>query len=352
MAALSPSPTHRDRFLNATRRQPVDRPPVWLMRQAGRYLPEYREKRTGRTFLDLVRSPEIAAELTCQPIRRFDLDAAIIFSDILVPFTAMGLEVSFTEGVGPRIDPPIRSRAAVERLEAFDPETRTGFLGEAIGLVRRELGPAWPVIGFCGGPFTMAAYAIEGGASRDFARTKAMIREDRATFEELLARIVDATIPYVGMQVLAGADAFQIFDSWAGCLDAATWRAVVQPCFERLVTCAKALGAPVIVYAKDAGHLLDGFAEAAPDVLSLDPKVDGREAVRRFGDRFALQGNLDPQVLTGPPDAARRAAEGVLASFAGAPGHIFNVGAGLVPESDPAAVAAVVEAVRAWRAPA
>jgi uroporphyrinogen decarboxylase len=285
-------------------------------------------------------------------MRRFDFDAAIIFSDILVPFHAMGLEVSFSEGIGPRIDPPVRSREAVERLEAFDPEEKTGFLQQAIGLVRRELGPSKPVIGFCGGPFTMAAYAIEGGASRDFARTRAMLRDDRATFEELLARIVDASIPYVGMQVLAGADALQIFDSWAGILDAATWRAVVLPYLERLVTCAKALNVPVIVYAKDAGHLLDGFAEAGPHVLSLDPKVDGREAVRRFGDRFSLQGNLDPQVLIGAPDAAARAAANVLDSFSGAPGHVFNVGAGLTPDVNPDSVAAVVEAVRAWRIPA
>ena len=348
--AATPTPiTPRLRLLNAFRRLPVDRPPVWLMRQAGRYLPEYRQVREGRAFLDLVRSPELAAEVTCQPIRKFDLDAAIIFSDILVPFVAMGLDVSFVEGAGPRIDPPIRTRAAVERLEAFDPEERTGFLGQAIGLVRRELGPTRPIIGFCGGPFTMAAYAVEGGASRDYARTLALLREDPATFEELLARIVDATIPYLGMQVLAGVDAVQIFDTWAGLLDAATWRTAVRPFLDRLVACAKALNVPVIVYAKDAGHLLDGFAECAPDVLSLDPRVDGRDAARRFGARFALQGNLDPAVLTGPPDLAARAAAGVLESFAAAPGYVFNVGAGLVPESNPESVAAVVECVRAWK---
>jgi uroporphyrinogen decarboxylase len=350
--AAPPTPTFRQRFLNAARRQPVDRPPVWLMRQAGRYLAEYREARAGRAFLDLVRSPEIAADITCQPIRRFDLDAAIIFSDILVPFAAMGLDVSFVEGVGPRIDPPVRTRAAVERLEAFDPEEKTGFLGRTIGLVRRELGPSRPIIGFCGGPFTMAAYAVEGGASPDYARTLGLLREDPATFDELLARIVDATIPYLGMQALAGADALQIFDTWAGLLDAASWRRAVKPALERLVTCAKAFGVPVIVYAKDAGHLLDGFAECAPDVLSLDPRVDGRDAVRRFGSRFALQGNLDPAALVGPPEAAGKAATDVLTAFRGAPGYVFNVGAGLTPESRPESVAAVVEAVRGWRPPA
>jgi uroporphyrinogen decarboxylase len=341
--------TPRERFLAAARRQPVDRPPVWFMRQAGRYLPEYQKTKGGRPFLEAVRDPRVACELTCQPVRRFGVDAAVIFCDILVPAAAMGLGVTFEDGVGPRIDPAVRDRAAVERLEAFDPDEKTRFLADAIGLVRRELGPGMPVIGFCGGPFTVASYAIEGGGSRDFARTLAMVRDDRATFEELLARVVDATVPYLGMQVLAGADALQIFDSWAGALDAATWRAVVQPYFERLVVCAKALGVPVIVYAKDGGPLLDAFAEAGPDVLGLDARVDGREAVRRFGSRFALQGNLDPEALQGDPEAAVRAAEAVLESFAGAPGHIFNVGSGLVPESNPDCVAAVVEAVKAWR---
>jgi uroporphyrinogen decarboxylase len=341
--------TPRERFLAAARRKAVDRRPIWLMRQAGRYLPEYRRVKGGRQFLDLVRSPEIAAELTCQPIRRFDLDAAIIFSDILVPFVAMGMDVRFEEGVGPRLDPPVRTRADVERLEAFDPEEGAGFLAAAIGLVRRELGPTRPIIGFCGGPFTMASYAIEGGPPRDFARTLAMAREDRSTFEELLARIVDATIPYIGMQVLAGADALQIFDSWAGALDEATWRASVHPYVERLVACAKALDVPVILYAREGDHLLGELAAARPDVLGLGADVNGAAATARFGASFALQGNLDPAVLVGAPEAAGRAAEAVLSAFSAAPGHIFNLGGGVTPDSNPDCVAAVVEAVRNWR---
>jgi uroporphyrinogen decarboxylase len=319
------------------------------MRQAGRYLPEYRKAKGGRAFLDVVRDAEVAAELTLQPMRRFDFDAAIIFSDILVPFAAMGMDVRFEEGVGPRLAPPVRGMADVERLEAFDPEERAGFVKDAIQLVRRELGPTHPLIGFCGGPFTMAAYAIEGGSPGGFEKTKALLRDDPKAFDELLARIVDATIPYLGMQALAGADALQIFDSWAGVLDAATWRASVHGHVERLVVCARALGVPVILYARDGAGLLDAFAEAGPDVLGLGAAVDPREAVRRFGSRFALQGNLDHQVLTGPPDAAAEAAVAVLEAFAGAPGHVFNVGAGLVPETNPDAVAAVVRAVREWR---
>jgi uroporphyrinogen decarboxylase len=342
--------TPRDRFLGAARREAVDRRPVWLMRQAGRYLPEYRGVKADRSFLDLARSPEIAAELTCQPLRRFDLDAAIIFSDILIPFVAMGMDVRYEAGAGPRIDPPVRSMQAVERIEAFDPEERTGFLGEAIGLVRREIGADRPIIGFCGGPLTMAAYAIEGGGSRDFTRTLAMLRDDSAAFEELLARLVDASIPYLGMQALAGADALQIFDSWAGIVDAATWRRVVHPHVERLVTCAKALGVPVILYARDGAHLLDDFADAGPDVLGLGATVDARDAASRFGASFALQGNLDPAILLAAPEEAARAARAVLDSFAGAPGHIFNVGAGVGPGTNPDCVAAVVDAVHAWEA--
>jgi uroporphyrinogen decarboxylase len=348
MAALT-SMTPRERFLAAARREPVDRRPVWLMRQAGRYLPEYRKLKGGRPFLDLVRDPGVAAELTLQPMRRFDLDAAIIFCDILVPFSAMGMDVRFEEGIGPRIDPPVRTRADVERLQAFDPEARAGYLRDAIGLVRRELGPTRPIIGFCGGPFTMASYVIEGGAPGDFARTKAMLRDDRKTFEELLARIVDATIPYIGMQVLAGADALQVFESWGGALDAATWKEVVHPYVERLVVCARALNVPVILYARDGDHLLDAFAAAAPDVLGVGAGVNGREASAKFGRAFALQGNLDPAALVGSPAAAARAATAVLSQFAGAPGHIFNVGAGLVPETNPESVAAAVAAVRDWR---
>jgi uroporphyrinogen decarboxylase len=347
--AIESTMSPKARFLAAARRLPVDRRPVWLMRQAGRYLPEYKKAKGSRAFMDVVRSAEIAAELTLQPLRRFPLDAAIIFCDILVPLSAMGLDVRFVEGSGPRLDPPVRTRADVDRLEPFDPEAKTGFLRDAIGLVARDLGALWPVIGFCGGPFTVAAYAVEGGGSRDFARTKALLQEDRATFDELLTRIVDATIPYMGMQVLAGCSAFQIFESWGGALDAATWHEVVHPHMERLVVCGKALGVPVIVYARDGAHLLDALAEAGPDVLGLGPDVDVGGAVARFGDRFALQGNLDPAVLAGPPATAVAAAERVLAAFAGARGHIFNVGAGITPDANPESVGAVVDAVRAWK---
>ncbi|HYC78385.1 MAG TPA: uroporphyrinogen decarboxylase [Planctomycetota bacterium] len=336
----------RERFLRAARRSPVDVAPIWMMRQAGRYLPEYRALREGTTFMERARSPEIAAELTLQPIRRFGFDAAVIFSDILVPAAAMGVDVTFEEKVGPALTPPVRTRADVERLGPFDPDRRTGFLGEAIRRVRGALGDERAIVGFCGGPWTVAGYLVEGGSSRDFGRLKAMLYGEPETFDELMARLVDAHVPYLGMQVEAGADALQIFESWGGELDARTYRARVLPHLERLTTAAKSLGVPTIVFCNGGSHLLDVFAEAGPDVLSLDWRADARAAVARFGDRFALQGNLDPGALLAGPEAAAREAHAVLDAFVDAPGHVFNLGAGLTPQVPVASVQAVVDAVR------
>jgi uroporphyrinogen decarboxylase len=342
--------TPRERFIGAARRKPVDRPPVWLMRQAGRYLPEYRALREGRSFMDMVRTPDLAAEITCQPIRRFDFDAAVIFSDILVPVAAMGRSVHFEEGRGPIVDPVVRTRAHVDGLEAFDPERSTGFVGDAIRLVRRELGPDRPIIGFCGGPFTVASYMVEGRSSRDFTRVKGLLHGDRATFTELLSRVVEASIPYLGMQVEAGADALQIFESWGGALDAPTFCEAVLPHVEKLIVCAKALGVPVILYVNGGAHLVEALAWAGPDVLSLDWRADVPRIVAAMGDRFAFQGNMDPGALFGTPEAAAREATRVLDRFAGASGHIFNLGSGILPETPIACVEAVVAAVRAREA--
>jgi uroporphyrinogen decarboxylase len=341
--------TGRRRMTEAARRRPVDRTPIWMMRQAGRYLPEYRELGKGRTFMDRARNPELAAELTLQPIRRFGMDAAVIFSDILIPLAAMGVEVSFEEKIGPVVRPPVKTRADVERLTAFDPTRETGFLGDAIRLVRRELGAERAIVGFCGGPWTVAGYAIEGGSSKDHGGTKALLHSDPATFSELLGRLVDAAIPYLGMQVEAGADVLQIFESWGGELDAPTYREAVLPHLERLVVGAKATGAPVILFCNGGSHLLDVFADAGPDVLSLDFRTDARDAIRRFGDRFAFQGNMDPGRLLATPAVAERAAHAVLDAFAGAAGHIFNLGAGLTPQVPVESVQAVVDAVRSRR---
>ena len=342
-----PTMTPRERFLAAARRRPVDRTPIWLMRQAGRWLPEYRALREGRAFMDMVRDPALAAELTCQPIRRFDFDAAVIFSDILVPASAMGVGVRFEEGRGPILEPVSRDRVAIERLEPFDPEESTGFLAEAIRRVRAELGPDRAIVGFCGAPFTVASYIVEGGSTRAFTHTKELLARDPALFAELLTRVVEASIPYLAMQVEAGADVLQIFDSWAGFLDHATYAAHVLPHLSRLVCVAKAIGVPLILYANHAAHLTDLLVSAGPDVLSLDASADVASAVGRWRSSLAFQGNLDHEALLGEPEAAAAAARATLERFKDANGHIFNLGSGCVPATRIDCVQAVVDVVRA-----
>lgn len=324
---------------------------MWIMRQAGRYLPEYHEIRQLGSFMETCRHAERAAEITCQPIRRFGMDAAVIFSDILVPAEAMGMDVSFEEGKGPRVQPALRSRADVDRLHAFDPEEDTGFLADAIRRVRKEVGAEQAIIGFCGAPFTTASYMIEGQSSRNFENTKAMLHGDPETFRELLDKIVDALIPYLGMQVDAGADVLQIFDSWGGALSAATYRESLFPPMERLVCATKALGCPVILYVNGDSHLLELLADLGPDVIGIDWRVDPTDARARIGDRTALQGNLDPSALFAPAETVVRMTEETLDRFGDAPGHIFNLGSGVLPKTPVECVQAVIETVQRRRNP-
>ncbi len=323
----------RERFLAAARRQPVDRTPAWMMRQAGRSLPEYRELRSGHTFMEMCHRPELAAEATLQPIRRFGMDAAVIFCDILVPAEAMGLAVSIEEGVGPLLDPPVRTAEDVEALRDFDATTATGFLAEALRLVRAELGEERAMLGFCGAPFTLASYMVEGRSSRNYETTKALMLGQPELFDRLVERIVDNSLGYLALQVEAGADAIQIFDSWGGSLDAATWRARMQGPITRMVRATQDLGVPVILYVNGCSHLLEAMVETGADVLSIDWRVDPVEAVRRTEGKVALQGNMDPVALFAPPDAVRREAQRTLAAFEGAPGHIFNLGSGILPKT-------------------
>lgn len=341
--------TGRERFLRAARRQPVDGPPVWFMRQAGRHLPEYHEVRSRGTFMEIVRNPELAAEVTCQPLRRYDLDAAVIFSDILVPPAAMGMEVEIVEKVGPVLNPPIRTRDDVERLRAFDPEVDTAFLGEAIKRTRAELGDEKAIIGFCGAPFTTASYMIEGRSSRNFEHTKKMLYGDRSTFLELMDRIVDALVPYLGWQVDCGADVLQIFDSWGGSLDAVTYRRDIAPSLERLIVAARGLEVPVTLYVNGGDHLLEILLDLGPDVISLDWRTDPRRARELARGRCALQGNLDPCVLLAPPEEVRKHADACLDAFGDEPGHIFNLGSGIIPSLPIEGVQAVIERVIARR---
>ena len=323
----------RERFLAAARRQPVDRTPAWMMRQAGRSLPEYRELRSGHTFMEMCHRPELAAEATLQPIRRFGMDAAVIFCDILVPAEAMGLAVSIEEGVGPLLDPPVRTAEDVEALRDFDAATATGFLADALRLVRAELGEERAMLGFCGAPFTLASYMVEGRSSRNYETTKALMLGQPELFDRLVERIVDNSLGYLALQVEAGADAIQIFDSWGGSLDAATWRARMQGPITRMVRATQDLGVPVILYVNGCSHLLEAMVETGADVLSIDWRVDPVEAVRRTEGKVALQGNMDPVALFAPPDAVRREAQRTLAAFEGAPGHIFNLGSGILPKT-------------------
>lgn len=341
--------TGRDRLLRACHGRPVDRPPVWMMRQAGRYLPEYRELRGRGTFLEAVRDPETAAELTCQPVRRFGMDAAIIFCDILVPAAAMGMGLEFQEGRGPVMPQPVRSLDDVKRLEPFDPERATGFLPESIRRVRAALGEEVGLVGFCGAPFTTASYMIEGGTSRSFEHTKAMMLGAPEVFAELVERITDALVPYLGVQVEAGADVLQIFDSWGGTLDAATWRRMLFEPTQRLVCSARALEVPVVLYVNGCAHLLETLADLEPTVLGIDWRVDPTDATGRVGARCALQGNMDPAELFAPPATAAARAREVVRRFQGARGHVFNLGSGLLPGTPVKGVAAVVDAVKGCR---
>jgi len=333
----------RERFLAACRRAPTDRPPAWMMRQAGRYLPEYREVRSRHRFLEMVHDPALAAEITLQPVRRFGMDAAVIFSDILVPAEALGMNVDFVEGTGPVLAPPARSAADLERLATFDPARRTGFLAEALERVRAELGDERALIGFCGAPFTLASYMIEGGSSRSYEHTKRALLAEPDFFDGLLARIVDCSIPYLGMQVRAGADAVQVFDSWGGALDARTYRERVLPHVARLVSGARAFGAPVILYVNGAAHLLELLVESGADVLGIDWRVDPADARRRAGERCGLQGNLDPCTLFAPPDVVVRETRRVLDAFDGQLGYIFNLGSGILPRTPVESVAAMFD---------
>jgi len=342
----------RERFLAACRREPLDGPPAWVMRQAGRYLPEYRELRAQHDFLEMVQTPALAAEATLQPLRRFDMDAAVIFSDILVPCAAMGMDVTFQEGAGPALAPAVRTADDVERLADFDPRKATRFLGDAIRLVRGDLGPRKGIIGFCGAPWTTASYMVEGGSSRNFEHTKAMLYGQPALFARLCERLVDNLIPYLEMQIEAGADVVQVFDSWGGALDARTWREHLLPHVKRLVAGAQARGVPVILYVNGAAQLLEVMADSGADVLGVDWRVEPADAIARVGSRCALQGNLDPCALFAPPAVVRAEAERVLDAFAGGRGfhgHIFNLGSGILPKTPVESMEALFDTVRARR---
>jgi uroporphyrinogen decarboxylase len=321
-------------LVRAARREPVERTPVWFMRQAGRSLPEYRRLRERHGFFEINRSAELTAEVTLQPVRRHDVDAAVVFADIMTPVAAMGAAVELVEGVGPVLAEPVRSIAAVERLDAGAVVENVGAVLEAIGLVRRELRDDQAVVGFCGGPFTVAGYLVEGRPSRDFAATKRLMYSEPHVWAALLDRLSDAFGAYVVAQAGAGADVVQLFDSWVGALSPADYDEFVAPWSARVLAALHEAGVPSIHFGTGASTLLEALAAAGGDVIGLDWRIPLDEGWARVGDR-GVQGNLDPAVLLAPWERVEGAARDVLARAGGRPGHVFNLGHGVLPETDP-----------------
>jgi uroporphyrinogen decarboxylase len=335
-----------DLFLRACRGEATPRPPLWIMRQAGRYLPEYREVRSRVSFLELCKTPELAAEVTLQPIRRFDFDAAILFSDLLVPLEAMGLNVAFTEQ-GPSIDNPVRAVSDLDRLSVFDPAQKTPFVAEAIRLIRKELGET-PLIGFAGAPFTVATYAIEGKTSRRFTETKAFFYREPNAAHRLLALIAEATRRYLLAQVAAGAQAIQIFDSWLGAASPEDWDEFVLGPTRALVQAVRGAGVPVIYFPHGAGHLIDWrvpIDEARTRLAHGGVGVGTGAGAGAPDTAVAVQGNLDPSVLLGPPERIQAQVADIVRR-GGRRGHIFNLGHGIHPETPIASVETLVRAVK------
>jgi uroporphyrinogen decarboxylase len=338
-------------FLRACKRQPVERTPVWMMRQAGRYLPSYRAVRSKASFLEMCRTPELSCEVTLQPIDQLGFDAAILFSDILITLPPMGIEVTFPES-GPKIGTPVRSRAAIEALKVPDPELELGYVMEAIRQIKKGLAGRVPLIGFAGAPFTMATYAVEGGGSKDYAKTKALLFGDPQAAHQLLGKLADTCAVFLEAQVAAGAQAVQIFDSWAGVLSPADFREYAlrhaRAVIDRLRASPVMKGVPIIYFANGCAPYLADYASSGADVLGVDWRIDIDTVRRGVGDGVALQGNMDPGALFCPPDEIRRRVFEILRK-AGPVGHIFNLGHGVTPETNPEHVKAMIAAVKEYR---
>jgi len=317
----------KELFERACRGEALPRVPVWMMRQAGRYLPEYREIRAKHAFLEVCKTPDLAVEVSLQPLRRLDVDAVIVFSDILIVAEAMGLPLELGDA-GPNLPAPVRSEADVRRLHNFDPEADTGFLMEAVRRLVREVGPTVPVLGFAAAPWTLASYMVEGKTREGFATVKSFMYEDPRTFRELLSRIAQATISYLQAQIRAGAAAVQLFDTWCGELNLREYLDFALPAAQEIVS-ALEKSVPVIYYTKASSHLLLAAADSGADVLSVDWRVDLRELRRTLGPKIALQGNVDPAVLFAPETTIRRVTQDTVAMLGGV-GHILNLGHGIL----------------------
>ncbi|RCX32940.1 uroporphyrinogen decarboxylase [Thioalbus denitrificans] len=339
-----------DRFLRALLRQPVDVTPVWMMRQAGRYLPEYRATRArAGDFMTLCQTPELACEVTLQPLERFPLDAAILFSDILTVPDAMGLGLSFEEGEGPVFENPVRKERDVDRLHVPDPEGELRYVMDAVRLIRRELDGRVPLIGFSGSPWTLATYVVEGGTSKNFARVKGMLFDRPVLLHRVLEVLTQSVIAYLNAQVAAGAQALMVFDTWGGVLTPRAYREFSLDYMARIVEGvtreADGRRVPVILFTKGGGQWLEAIAATGCDGVGLDWTTDLADARARVGDRVALQGNLDPCALYAGPERIRDEVAAVLASYGKGTGHVFNLGHGIHPDVKPDHAAALVQAV-------
>jgi uroporphyrinogen decarboxylase len=339
-----------DRLLRALLRQPVDVTPVWIMRQAGRYLPEYRAVREkAGDFKTLCTTPELACEVTLQPLRRFALDAAILFSDILTIPDAMGLELFFTEGEGPQFRKPVRTAADVDALPVPDPEVELRYVMDAVRLIRRELDGKVPLIGFAGSPWTLATYMVEGGGSKEFALVKRMLFDQPALMHRLLDVLARAVTAYLNAQVAAGAQALMIFDTWGGALSPRDYKEFSLQYMERIVRGLtrehEGRRVPVILFTKNGGQWLEAMAASGCDALGIDWTTDLGDARARVGSRVALQGNMDPSILYASADRIRNEVAAILANYGKGSGHVFNLGHGIHQHADPERVAVVVDAV-------
>jgi uroporphyrinogen decarboxylase len=340
-----------DRFLRALMRQPVDRTPIWIMRQAGRYLPEYRATRSqAGDFMSLCKNTELACEVTMQPLERFELDAAILFSDILTIPDAMGLGLYFAEGEGPKFRKPVRTEKDIEQLEVINTASDLTYVTDAVSTIRRELNGRVPLIGFSGSPWTLATYMIEGQSSRDFARAKTMLYTQPELLHQLLDKLALSVIDYLNAQIASGAQAVQIFDTWGGVLSHAAYRefslAYMQKIVAGLNTESEDRKVPVILFTKGGGQWLSSMADTGCDCLGLDWSTNIGVARQTVGDRVALQGNMDPSVLRGSDQSIRAEVGTILNSFGQGPGHVFNLGHGITPDIDPQKVKVLVEAVQ------
>ena len=337
-----------DTFLRACRGEEVEYTPVWLMRQAGRYLPEYQAVRSHVDFLTLCKNPRLAADVTLQPVDILGVDAAILFSDILIPVEAMGMRLEFSEKEGPVLSEPVRSKSAVEKLIIPDAEEDMPFVFDTIRILIKELENKVPLIGFAGAPFTLATYMIEGGTSKNFLHTKKLMFQYNQVFHYLMEKLTDTVISYLSAQIKAGAQAIQIFDTWAGILAPLDYKKFAFPYVRRAISELKKEGVPIIYFANNCAGILSELKKVGADVLGIDWRIDISDAIKKLGKKIVVQGNLDPCALFLPKEKLEERVKEILWKGEAAKGHIFNLGHGILPQTPPENVIAMVEAVHTY----